>query len=400
MSGIAPTPSPDLEALRAGFRALADQDHIDDTHDTENARRRADAVHAVRIAELAARSEAASSGIAGAGTEEIGWLLGISSRAAAYLVDTCAALVSRPLVWDGLHHGLIDRPRALKIVHLLAEIPDPLREQLEAQAIAYGAEHTTAHLHHRLLQMTCDNDPDDTLRKNALDNRGVALIPRGHGMSSVCIDISAEQADAFLQGLDDYANNHHPDPYGQGQTRTLDQVRADALVGLIADRSFWDVHINVTIPADMLMGVQTTGADLNGSPLTHALALQLAWSPDARWTRLVTDPLTGVLLDAGTTKYQIPKKLRDAIRLRDVTCRWPGCTRKSEYTDTDHVIPHRQSGHTHADGLVCLCRHHHRLKTFSTWKITTNSTYAADLQITAPLGTTRTTQPHQYPKRD
>lgn len=66
--------------------------------------------------------------------------------------------MSRPLVWDGLYHGLIDRPRALKIVHLLAEVPDPLREQLEAQAIAYGAQHTTAQLHRRLLRMTCDHD--------------------------------------------------------------------------------------------------------------------------------------------------------------------------------------------------------------------------------------------------
>ena len=85
--------------------------------------------------------------------------------------------MSRPLVWDGLHQGLIDRTRAVKIVHLLAEVPDPAREHLEARAIAYGAEHTTAQLHRYLLRLTCDHDPDETLRKQALDNRGVALIP-------------------------------------------------------------------------------------------------------------------------------------------------------------------------------------------------------------------------------
>ncbi len=180
----------------------------------------------------------------------------------------------------------------------------------------------------------------------------------------------------------------------------MEQRRADALVGLITDRTTWDVHVAISIPADMLMGVETAGADLNGSPVTHALALHLAWSPDARWTRLVTDPLTGVLLDPGSTRYEIPKKLRHAIRLRDETCRWPGCTRKAEYTDTDHVIPHRLSGHTSADGLVCLCRYHHRLKTFGHWKIHTKSTYALDLHITAPLGTTRTTRPPQHPRRD
>ncbi len=268
----------------------------------------------MRVAELAARSQAASRGIGGAGTEEIGWLLGLSSRAAAHLVGTCEDLVSRPLVFDGLHQGLIDRTRALKIVHLLAEVPDPARERLEARAIAYGAEHTTAQLHRYLLRLTCDHDPDETLRKQALDNRGVALIPRGHGMTSICIDISAEHADAFIQGLDHYANTHHPDPYDQGPNRSLEQRRADALVGLITDRTTWDVHVAISIPADMLMGVETAGADLNGSPVTHALALHLAWSPDARWTRLVTDPLTGILLDPGSTRYEIPKKLRHAIR--------------------------------------------------------------------------------------
>ncbi|MBK6763927.1 MAG: DUF222 domain-containing protein [Micrococcales bacterium] len=400
MPGTGPTPSAALDQLRAVFRALDDQGHLDDLHDAEQARRRADAVHAVRVAELAARSQAASRGIGGAGTEEIGWLLGLSSRAAAHLVGSCEDLVSRPLVFDGLHQGLIDRTRALKIVHLLAEVPDPAREHLEARAIAYGAEHTTAQLHRYLLRMTCDHDPDETLRKQALDRRGVALIRRGHGMSSICIDISAEQADAFIQGLDHYANNHHPDPYDQGPNRSVEQRRADALVGLITDRTTWDVHVAISIPADMLMGVETAGADLNGSPVTHALALHLAWSPDARWTRLVTDPLTGVLLDPGSTRYEIPKKLRHAIRARDLTCRWPGCTRKAEYTDTDHVIPHRLSGHTSADGLVCLCRYHHRLKTFGHWKIHTKSTYALDLHITAPLGTTRTTKPPQHPRRD
>ena len=395
-----PTPSAALEALRAGFQAMDDQAHLDDLHTAEQARRRADAVHAVRVAELAERATAASHGLHAAGVEEIGWALGISSRSAAYLVDTCQALTARPLVFDGLHTGLIDRARALKIVHLLAEVPDPLREQLEAEAIGYAATHTAAQLHRKLLRMTCDNDPDETLRKQALDNRGVSVVPRGHAMSSICIDISAEQAEAFIQGLDSYATSHDcPDPYQQGEHRNRDQLRADALVALIADRSVWDVHVQVSIPADMLMGVETEGADLNGSPITHNLALHLAWSPDARWTRLVTDPLTGVLLDAGTTKYEIPKRTRNAVRLRDQTCRWHGCTRKAEYTDTDHVIPHRLSNWTHPDDLVCLCRYHHRLKTFGNWQITTNTTYALDLQITSPLGTTRTTRPRTFPRR-
>ena len=400
MPGSTPAASSALEVLRARFRALDDQEHLDDLQSAEQARRRDDAIHAVRVSELAARAEAANAGIVGAGVEEIGWLLGLSSRSVGYLVDTCEAIVSRPLVWDGLHTGLIDRPRALKIVHLLADVPDPLREQLEAQAIAYAAEHTNAQLHRKLLRMTCDNDPDETQRQEAIDHRGVCVIPKGHGMASIAIDISAEQAHAFIQSLDGYAKTNPCDPYQQGDARSLEQLRADALVGWLDEHTTWNIDVQVVIPADMLLGVETKGADLNGSPVTHSLALQLAWSPDARWTRLVTDPLTGVLLDAGTTKYEIPAKLRTAVRLRDGLCRWPNCTRPAEYTDTDHVDAHRHSHWTEPDGLVCLCRYHHRLKTFGKWTIGTGSTYSMDLTITGPLGTTRTTYPKRYPRRD
>ena len=400
MPGSTPTASSALEVLRAQFRALDDQEHLDDLQTAEQARRRDDAIHAVRVRELAARAEAANAGIVGAGVEEIGWLLGLSSRSVGYLVDTCEAIVSRPLVWDGLHTGLIDRPRALKIVHLLADVPDPLREQMEAQAIAYAAEHTNAQLHRKLLRMTCDNDPEETQRQEAIDHRGVCVIPKGHGMASIAIDISAEQAHAFIQSLDGYAKQKQCDPYQQGDARSLEQLRADALVGWLDEHTTWNIDVQVVIPADMLLGVETKGADLNGSPVTHSLALQLAWSPDARWTRLVTDPLTGVLLDAGTTKYEIPAKLRTAVRLRDGICRWPNCTRPAEYTDTDHVDAHRHSHWTEPDGLVCLCRYHHRLKTFGKWTIGTGNRYAMDLIITGPLGTTRTTYPKRYPRRD
>ena len=399
MSTILPTASPVLTETLAGFDALDDQASLEDVAAAEQAQRRTDAIHAARIVSIAARGDTAG-GMPGAGREELAWLLNRSSRSTAYLVDTSAELVSRPLVWDGLHQGLIDRTQGLKIVKLLAQVPDPAREQLEAKAIAYGSTHTTAQLHRKLLAMTCDNDPDETLRKQAVDNRGVTVIARGHGMTSIGIDLSAEHAEAFIQGLDRLATSDDcPDPHHQGQARTLDQRRADALTGFLDQHTTWDVHAEVTIPADMLLGVETTGADLNGSPITHRLAKHLAWSPDARWTRLVTDPLTGVLLDAGTTKYEIPKKLRDAVRKRDETCRWPGCTRKAEYTDTDHVTPYRITGHTSPDELTCLCRWHHRQKTFGNWKITTRSTYALDLQITAPLGTTRTSPPNHH-RRD
>ncbi|MEI2786950.1 MAG: DUF222 domain-containing protein [Candidatus Nanopelagicales bacterium] len=388
---------PDLAGLLAAFEGLDDQDITDALQARVRARRRLEAEDAAFMRVLHSRIIDANRGFVNGATAEIGLMLGISGRSAEYLVETGYELTARSLVWQALHDGLIDTMKARKIVALLEDVPDPQRSELEKIAIGYATDHTPAQLHRRLVRMTCDEDPEDKQRQDALARRHVAVILAGHGMAFISAYVSLETAQAFMQGIDDLAGNPaNADPYQQGDARSLDQRRADALTGFINDHSFWDVTVQVQIPADMLMGVETKGADLNGSPCTRRLALHLAWSPDARWTRLVTDPLTGVLLDTGTTKYQIPAKVRTAVRLRDRHCRFPGCTRPAEYTDTDHVIPHRQNGLTHTDGLACLCRYHHRIKTFEAWQLSTNDVYAHSLTWRGPLGTTATTRPHDY----
>ncbi len=364
-------------------------------------RRRQDAEDALTLVVLTDTATAGHHGFRDAAIAEVGLLMGITTRAATRRIDAATALTSRGQVWLALYDGVIDAAQAHKIVALLAEVPDPLREELEAKAIAYAQGHTTSQLHKKLLALTCDNDPDETMRKEAVDRRGVEIIKGPHGMDTVVIHCSAEQAEAFMQTLDHRARRPDvPDPYDQGEDRTLTQKRADVLTGFLDDHCVYDIEVNVLIPADMLMGVETRGANLNGSPCTHALAVHLAWSPDARWTRLVTDPLTGVLMDVGRTKYKIPKHVRDAVRLRDQTCRFPMCDNKAEYTDTDHVIPHRLSNTTDPSGLEPECRCHHRGKTFGHWTLTTTSTFAMDTTWTGVLGHSYTTRPPDQYRRD
>jgi hypothetical protein len=82
--------------------------------------------------------------------------------------------------------------------------------------------------------------------------------------------------------------------------------------------------------------------------------------------RLVEEPTVST---AEALRYQPSAALERAVRLRDLTCRFPGCDRPAVICDLDHTIPFdhadpSRGGLTVAHNLKCLCRQHHRLKTF------------------------------------
>ncbi len=64
-----------------------------------------------------------------------------------------------------------------------------------------------------------------------------------------------------------------------------------------------------------------------------------ALARDGTWRRLVTDPLSGALLDVGRTRYRPPADLDELVRLRDGACVRPGCSVPSHACDLDHTVP-------------------------------------------------------------
>ncbi|MFN8189485.1 MAG: HNH endonuclease signature motif containing protein [Nocardioidaceae bacterium] len=66
--------------------------------------------------------------------------------------------------------------------------------------------------------------------------------------------------------------------------------------------------------------------------------------------------------------YEVPGRLKEAVGLRDVQCVFPWCTRPARRCDHDHVIPHDEGGGTCSHNIAALCRHHHRLKTLTSWR--------------------------------
>ncbi|WP_156434338.1 DUF222 domain-containing protein [Mycobacterium sp. IS-1590] len=78
------------------------------------------------------------------------------------------------------------------------------------------------------------------------------------------------------------------------------------------------------------------------------------------------------------------------IRMRDLTCRFPGCDRPAEFCDFDHTTPY-PAGATHPSNIKCLCRIHHLLKTFGGWSDQQHPD--GTVRWTAPTGRTYLTYP-------
>jgi len=105
---------------------------------------------------------------------------------------------------------------------------------------------------------------------------------------------------------------------------------------------------------------------------TASLALLRDWLQRVAGVtvRPVLDPARTDTVDA----HDPPAWMREIVILRDRHCVFPGCTTDARACDQDHIDPYvpldggGPPGQTSPANLACLCRRHHRAKTFAGWR--------------------------------
>lgn len=124
----------------------------------------------------------------------------------------------------------------------------------------------------------------------------------------------------------------------------------------------------VTVPFLTLTGdADLPGIFSDGSPIPAETARRIAGNCST-WTRILTDKATGTPIDARSSSYSIPANLRLPLAAKWQSCTAPGCIRRAETSEVDHLIPF---DHDHPDqgGLTTfmnthyLCKPHHQAKT-------------------------------------
>ena len=325
------------------------------------------AAQARALRELAARGHDAMHAL----SDEVAAVLAITRTAAQVLVARADSLGEVPVLEDSLRSGAMDVRKVDVVLDEVSALvvasgegaeglPDRAAVRAATRAVAELAaersgELTATQLRRAVRREVLAVDPTATRERTrrAFDKRAVEVAWLPDGMARFGAYLSAPDAILVRTVLDAAA-----DASNVLDQRTRDQRRADTFVSVfreIADGGRLPCgralpskhgvrpHIQVTIAASTLLGLDDDPADLTGfGPIPADVARAVA--ADGVWRRLVTDPVDGTLVERSTHAYRPGAVLGAQVIARDVTCTFPGCVHPAGRGELDHIEPYRTEG--------------------------------------------------------
>ena len=348
--------------------------------------------------------------------------------------------------WVALDAGRIG-PRHLRAcVELLGDAPERIAAEVQRRVLprADGMPATVFRERLRYHLYRLDADARERRRREAEKRADVRVWPKDEGVSTLGIDAPAPRALAMRGAIEEYARWLRAD----GDTRPMGVLRCEAAWALIMRP--WDTSrppvtalltIHAALPAllpDGDPGQTQQPAEVDGQVVSAAQcrellaelgALNLGDLPVGGGIQIaIHDPATGELLTvatradlqrgagrrrtrrrdrargpeslagtglsrpADTPAYSPTAPQKRLVKVRDRHCRMPGCRRRPGRCDIDHGRAYRDGGPTACRNLCCLCRRHHRIKTFARgWHF--ELLPDGRLIVRTPAGVYRTTVP-------
>ena len=340
--------------------------------------------------------------------DEIGVLLGWTKVAASTRYDTACRAAELPEVAKAWRSGRVDARKVTVIVEQVAVLDRATSQSVATDAVGYttepGRSRTAPQLREWLRRKVIAADPAaaEERRQRALGDRRVVITAGDDGMAELWALLPGVQARQIQHTLTTAAQD-----LGADDARSMDQRRADTLVNLLLGRTEPPaVNLHVIVPADTITGESDEPGWVPGLGPVTAIEIGEVVGSDGTGLgshvtvrRLLADPATGVLTHVDQKRYRPSAALDRAVRVRDVTCRFPGCRRNADSTgtDLDHTVPW-PAGPTSAANLAVLCRRRHRLKHTPGWNVTLDP--SGVMTWTTPTGGTAITEPWQYTTPD
>lgn len=263
---------------------------------------------------------------------------------------------------DLLASGRLDDARARLIASMLVNLDDDEAAAVQARVLPRAPGQTGSQLRAALRRAILAVDADGAAERHrrAVRTRRVDVFADDDGMATFWARLSAEDASASFAWVTRVARGLPAT--AEGVRESIDARRADVVAGLLTGR-LQVLHpdsgpgttarpvgadkplVQVAVPLTTLTGVCDEPGELAGyGPIPAHLAREIATDPASTWRRLLTDPVSGIVLDHGRTTYRPPAGLADLVRARDGTCRHPTCRRAATGCELDHVIAWRNGG--------------------------------------------------------
>ena len=317
---------------------------------------------------------------------EIAAALRIPDRTAERLIRTSQTLVNDlPATLLALGEGRLSFRHAQILVDHSYGLERAAVRELETRMLPVAQKNTPSRFEQSVRKTRERLNPESMVERQvkAVEERGTELIPEQDGMVFVGAHVSSAVGVAIENRLTDMARSLQCD----GETRNLAQLKSDIFADILLDidgqsgstagqgaspiARFRSIRptILVTVPAMTLLKRSDEPGIVEGyGPIDPATARELA-SFSKTMRRLITDPVTGIVLAYDRKRYRIPDDLRTWLRVRDGTCRFPGCNRRAGPCEIDHTRDWALDGETNHDNLAHLCKRHHTIKGASDWTV-------------------------------
>ncbi|WP_322411950.1 HNH endonuclease [Microbacterium invictum] len=357
---------------------------------------------------------------------EIAAAIRLSDRSVQRQIDTAYALVNDyPATLHCWEKGLITRAHVAVVEDVGRRLPVEVKGEFDQVAAEICLDETPGRARADLEVIAERMHPRSLTERHgeAFRERRIVRYSIGEGMSELRAVHSTVLIEAIFQRLTDEANEviaaREPQPGDDSaDTRSIDEVRADVFADMLltATPTLDPVRdgelpgglgairakVQVVIPVMALMGQSDVPCDLAGvGPIDAETARSLAGNSDGVWERLLTHPITGLIM--AVDQYRPTGAMVRFLKGRDKHCRWPGCRMPARKCEVDHNHDAALGGKTEICNLCCLCQRHHSMKQFTAWTVTQLD--GGVMEWTSPTGRTHIDNPpghgvHFHPEED
>ena len=306
---------------------------------------------------------------------EIRAALRLTRRAADTELGVALDLRERlPRLLEAFEAGVVDLRRAQTILRGTAHLDTHTAQLVVTQVLERAPQLTTGQLKAAVARLAIEVAPDSakTRYEQAIEDRRIVSELSEDGTAHLSgFDLPPDQVAAITNHINQLAKSLRR----QGETRTMDQLRADVYLDLLQGHHQTNKParggIELRVDLQTLAELSDTPGELAGyGPVIADIARQITQqqTQGTPWRYVITDPHTGMPLTHGTTQRRPTAAQQRHIITHNPTCIFPGCRMPATACDLDHRTPWSKTHKTDPNDMAPGCRHDHiRIKHRHGW---------------------------------